>query len=85
VVYVAGVASPLAGLLAGALAAGGLLTVALEQLSPGSTEAQLALNGILLVVVAIRFPSGILGARRARPDTADSPEDMTSSYPIGEA
>ncbi len=84
VVYVAGVASPLAGLLAGALAAGGLLTVALEQVSPGSTDAQLALNGILLVVVAIRFPSGILGARRARP-AAHSPEHMTPSHPIGGA
>lgn len=67
VVYIAGVASPLGALLAGALATGGLLTVALEQVSPGSTDAQLAVNGILLVIVAVRFPSGILGTRRTRP------------------
>ena len=67
VVYIAGVASPLGALLAGALATGGLLTVAIEQVSPGSTDAQLAVNGILLVIVAIRFPSGILGTRRTRP------------------
>jgi branched-chain amino acid transport system permease protein len=73
-VYVAGVASPLGALLAGAVAAGGLLTVALEQLSPGSTDAQLAVNGIVLIIVAIRFPSGILGSRRARPDTSDTDE-----------
>lgn len=66
ITYLAGVATPLGALLAGALAAGGLLTVALEEISPGSTDAQLAVNGILLVIVAIRFPSGILGARRSK-------------------
>lgn len=62
--YLAGVASPLGALLAGVIAAGGLLTVALEQINPGSTDAQLAVNGVALVIVAIRFPSGLLGARR---------------------
>lgn len=66
ITYLAGVAAPLGALLAGALAAGGLLTVALEEVSPGSTDAQLAVNGVLLVIVAIRFPSGVLGARRSR-------------------
>ena len=66
ITHLAGVASPLGALLAGALAAGGLLTVALEEISPGSTEGQLAVNGILLVIVAIRFSSGILGARRSK-------------------
>ena len=66
IAYLAGVASPLGALLAGALAAGGLLTVALEEVSPGSTDAQLAVNGVLLVIVAIRFPSGVLGARRSK-------------------
>ena len=65
ITYFAGVATPLGALLAGGLAAGGLLTVALEEVSPGSTDSQLAVNGILLVIVAIRFPSGILGARRS--------------------
>lgn len=64
IAYFAGVATPLGALLAGGLAAGGLLTVALEEVSPGSTDSQLAVNGILLVIVAIRFPSGILGTRR---------------------
>lgn len=66
ITYLAGVGSPLGALLAGTLAAGGLLTVALEEVSPGSTDAQLAVNGILLVIVAIRFPSGILGAGGSR-------------------
>lgn len=74
IAYIAGVASPLGALLAGALAAGGLLTVALEEISPGSTDAQLAVSGLLLVVVAIRFPSGILGVRR-------SPSDETATTP----
>jgi branched-chain amino acid transport system permease protein len=65
VVYIAGVATPLGALLAGGLAAGGLLTVALEEVSPGSSDSQLAVNGILLVIVAIRFPSGILGTGRS--------------------
>ena len=65
IAYLAGVASPLGALLAGVLAAGGLLTVSLEQISPGSTDSQLAVNGILLVIVAIRFSSGIVGTRRA--------------------
>ena len=66
ITYVAGVATPLGALLAGVFAAGGLLTVGLEELSPGSTEVQMAVNGIMLIVVAIRFPSVVLGARRRR-------------------
>lgn len=62
--YIAGVAAPLGALLAGVLAAGGLLTVALEEFRSGSTDAQLAVNGILLVIVAIKFPGGILGRKR---------------------
>jgi ABC-type branched-subunit amino acid transport system permease subunit len=64
ITYIAGVATPLGALLAGVFAAGGILTVALEEISPGSTDVQLAVNGILLVIVAIRFPGGILGAVR---------------------
>jgi branched-chain amino acid transport system permease protein len=64
ITYIAGVATPLGALLAGVFAAGGLLTVALEKISPGSTDAQLAVNGVLLVIVAIRFPSGVLGSIR---------------------
>ena len=57
-------AGPLGALLAGVLAAGGVLTVALEEFRSGSTDAQLAVNGILLVIVAIKFPGGILGRKR---------------------
>ena len=66
ITYVAGVATPLGALLAGVFAAGGLLTVGMEELSPGSTDVQMAVNGIMLIVVAIRFPSGVLGAQRRR-------------------
>ena len=37
-----------------------------REVSPGSTDAQLAVNGILLVIVAVRFPNGVLGAGRPR-------------------
>jgi ABC-type branched-subunit amino acid transport system permease subunit len=63
ITYVAGVATPLGALLAGGW---GVLTVALEEVSPGSTDSRLAVNGILLVIAAIRLPSGILGSRRSR-------------------
>ena len=66
ITYLAGAAAPLGALVAGLLGAGGLLTVALDELSPGSSDAQLAVNGLLLIVAAIRFPDGILGARRRR-------------------
>ena len=66
VAYVAGVAAPLGALLAGAFAAGGLLTVGMEELRPGSTDVQMAIQGIMLIVVAIKFPSGVLGTRRHR-------------------
>lgn len=66
ITYLAGAAAPLAALVAGVLGAGGLLTVALERLSPGSSDVQLAVNGLMLIVAAIKFPSGILGVRRQR-------------------
>ena len=48
------------------LAAGGLLTVALDSISDGSSRYQFALNGLLLIVVAVRFPAGLVGAARRR-------------------
>jgi ABC-type branched-subunit amino acid transport system permease subunit len=68
ITFLAGIASPLGAVIAGALGAGGLLTVGMETLRPGSSDTQFAINGILLVVAAIRFRDGILGtAARRRP------------------
>jgi ABC-type branched-subunit amino acid transport system permease subunit len=65
IAYLAGIATPAAALLAGALAAGGLLTVALDALSEGSSKYQFTVNGLLLIIVAVRFPAGIVGAAQA--------------------
>jgi ABC-type branched-subunit amino acid transport system permease subunit len=59
VTYLAGIASISGALLAGALADGGLVTVALGD---DTSRHQFALNGIALVVVAVLYPSGITGA-----------------------
>lgn len=63
ITYLAGIAAPLAALLAGALATGGLLTVALDQLSDSASEHQFAVNGLLLIVAAVRYRNGIFGLR----------------------
>ena len=75
--YLAGIASVGGALLAGAFAKGGLLTVAMGQ---GSSEYQFALNGVALIVVAIVYPNGIMGAiyalfNRVWPRRADSAGD----------
>ena len=62
--YLAGIAAPLGALLAGFLTTGGLLTVALGELSGEASDNQFAVNGLLLIVAAIRFRSGILGLRQ---------------------
>lgn len=62
--YLAGIAVPVAALLAGFLSAGGLLTALLDSVSEGSSKYQFALNGLLLIVIAVRFPAGILGRVR---------------------
>jgi branched-chain amino acid transport system permease protein len=64
IAYLAGIAAPLGALLAGVLAAGGLLTVALDHLSDNASENQFAINGLLLIVAAVKYRSGILGLRR---------------------
>ena len=74
--YLAGIATPVAALLAGVLTAGGLLTVVLDELSEGSSKYQFALNGLLLMVIAVRFPAGLIGSarpRRRRPRPAEAP------------
>jgi ABC-type branched-subunit amino acid transport system permease subunit len=65
VAYLAGIATPVAALVAGALAAGGLLTVTLDAISEGSSKYQFTVNGLLLIVVAVRYPAGVLGAARS--------------------
>ncbi|MEQ1785510.1 MAG: ABC transporter permease [Acidimicrobiales bacterium] len=62
IAYLAGIAIPAAALLAGALAAGGLLTVVLDAINPDSSKYQFAVNGLLLIVVAVRYPAGVVGA-----------------------
>ncbi len=80
IAYLAGIATPVAALFAGALAGGGLLTVGLDSISEGSSRYQFTVNGLLLIVVAVRFPAGVLGAARSlarRPSrTRSSPASM---------
>lgn len=59
--YLAGIATPAAALLAGVLSAGGVLTVVMDNLSEGSSKYQFAVNGLLLIVIAVRYPAGLLG------------------------
>jgi ABC-type branched-subunit amino acid transport system permease subunit len=66
ITYLAGIAVPAAALLAGALATGGLLTVVLDSISEGSSKYQFALNGLLLMVIAVRYPAGVVGTMRTR-------------------
>lgn len=66
IAYLSGIAAPVAALVAGAITEGGLLTVALDQFNDDASSYQFALNGLLLMVAAIRFPSGITGAARSR-------------------
>ncbi len=53
---------PSGALLAGVLASGGLLTVLLGQLSDSGSANQMTFSGLLLLIAAIRLPSGILGS-----------------------
>ena len=66
ITYLAGIAIPAAALLAGALATGGLLTVVLDTISEGSSKYQFAVNGLLLMVIAVRYPAGLVGTARRR-------------------
>ncbi len=73
--YLAGIAVPVASLLAGGMASGGLLTVALDQISDSASSYQFAVNGLLLVVAAVRFPDGIVGRRSRSSASTQSPPD----------
>ncbi|MEM7140612.1 MAG: ABC transporter permease [Actinomycetota bacterium] len=78
--YLAGIAAPLGALLAGALAQGGLFTQVMDTISEGSSEYQFAINGLALIIAAIKFPAGILGGRATRTTTPveDAPVDETA-------
>jgi branched-chain amino acid transport system permease protein len=70
IVYLAGIASPLGAIVAGLMASGGVLTAALGR---ESSKYQFAVNGVLLVVAAVKLPEGIVGrlsaiGRRRRSD-----------------
>ena len=62
IVYLAGIAAPSGALLAGVLASGGLLTVALGRLGESGAANQLAVSGLALMVMAVRLPSGVFGS-----------------------
>ena len=59
--YLAGIAAPVAALVAGALTEKGLLTVAMDQISDEASQYQFAVSGLFLIIAAIKFPSGVLG------------------------
>jgi branched-chain amino acid transport system permease protein len=71
VAFVGGIASVRGALLAGLLAPGGVLSVAVSQLTTRA-EIQTLITGALLLVVVIRWPNGLAGlvkppTRLARP------------------
>jgi branched-chain amino acid transport system permease protein len=64
ITYLAGIASPNGAVVAGMLTVGGLLTVFLDQSSDTASEYQFAMNGLLLILAAVLYPSGLTGATR---------------------
>ncbi|MEZ5166740.1 MAG: hypothetical protein R2695_09680 [Acidimicrobiales bacterium] len=49
----------------------GLLTVAMNQVNDTASDYQFAVNGLVLIIAAVKFPSGIVGttSRGARRET----------------
>jgi ABC-type branched-subunit amino acid transport system permease subunit len=82
IVYLAGIATPLGALVAGALATGGVVTLLA---GAEASRYQFAVNGVLLVVAAIALPDGIVGRlsrRKAHTVPASStPRDDRSPSP----
>ena len=66
IAYLAGIASPIAALVAGLLAAGGLLTVALDSISEGSSKYQFAVNGPKVNVAFASDMNGFIQQLRPR-------------------
>lgn len=60
--YLGGIASVGGAVIAGLFANGGVLTVATAATSSDASHYQFAVNGILLIAVAIGYPEGIAGA-----------------------
>ena len=70
IVYLAGIGTPLGALVAGAMAGGGVLTVAMGQ---SVSKYQFAINGVMLVLAAVLLPDGIVGRlTRRRPRSVES-------------
>ncbi|MEZ5170456.1 MAG: hypothetical protein R3A49_06885 [Acidimicrobiia bacterium] len=63
--YLGGIAGVSGAVIAGLLAQGGLVTVALDQTGGDAAEYQFAISGVVLVVVAVAYPDGIAGAVRS--------------------
>lgn len=63
--YLGGIAGVSGAVIAGLLAQGGLLTVALDQTGGDAAEYQFAISGVALVAVAVAYPEGISGAVRS--------------------
>jgi ABC-type branched-subunit amino acid transport system permease subunit len=59
----------------------------LDELSEGSSKYQFALNGLLLMVIAVRFPAGLIGSaqRRRRRPPADAAQASASRTEVVEA
>lgn len=65
--YVGGIASVAGAFVAGFIQQGGLLTALTDKAGSDPSATQFALNGLVLIVVAVLFPDGITGlASRAR-------------------
>ncbi len=82
IAYLAGIASPIGALVAGGLAEGGLLTALVDTVNDDASQYQFAVNGVLLIVAAVKFPQGIVGtgtrARRPSGFGAGAATDQTS-------
>ncbi len=61
ITYLAGIAAPVAALIAGALTERGVLTVVMDSINEDVPRYQFAVNGLVLMVAAVRFPAGIVG------------------------
>jgi branched-chain amino acid transport system permease protein len=89
VTYLGGIAALGGAIVAGVMTDGGLLSAALGQ---GGGETQFAVNGLLLIVVAIVYPEGVTGAlyrlagRIGRRRITDDPgaRDDPTALPVAE-
>jgi ABC-type branched-subunit amino acid transport system permease subunit len=67
--YIGGIASVAGAVVAGVITQGGLLTAITSRTGNDPSATQFALNGLVLIVVAVLFPDGISGlaARLTKP------------------